>query len=546
MSDVTQERGGSEFLPVSTEQREISNPPLLNTRLVFSIPVFNEWNNGMFLLNLRSMLHQSVPQGQAIEIDYIINNGRTGGVNKSSQISHDTKRTLLFLERVRNTQFLARTKREEDKTHLDALLLLEPDPVERDILRLAAERSDDIAISGVDISEEDITAQGYSNDIVGYRNIGLDYIRKRFSDHNTGEGFVVVPYDCDTIPIERFVEDLISLYSQNPDLQYLFTRLGYQIPYLSKSKLFYTPRVIAENTRMYNYGMPGSPQLSFRSPHLTGIARFRSSRRSGEYNEDFMLAQDLMQHLGSTNTRVTSVFRDNQIPVSLTSERAGGLADSFRREDPESLMDLDTISQSLDKLTEMRREVEGNISQMGDEMRPKAEGELQQLRQFYSRLMKLQQRFYRGIANQFLKGLDQSDVQINNDTLHFNQDALQKYPHGIQLIQFLKMNQQLLGKITPQDVHYVQYCLGKDSQIPVARLSDFQQVIREFLGEYGDIDAMINADVDNNKMIDGRQDADKRSLVHPLMAEFMALGAIDFQYFKVGKLSVDRNQPKAL
>jgi len=550
-----------EVVQKSKPPEVIANIPLDNIRMLYSIPIKNEWKNGYLLRNIRGILSQRIQQGRSIEVNYVVNMGSdlydsaTNRVNTKKALT-DLKVASTYQEVVEETKFLkqiiavqakarlakshnAASERKKIALELRLLINQETDSLKRDILQQAADKSECIAISAVDASETDLKDFGYKgNDIGPFRTLGLDYARVRLVDKKS----ILMLYDCDTVPgTNQTTQEVIRLFDTNQSINYLFLKLGYQPPGFSKEFVRESP--FYSLSRMTGYNLTdhkGSPQIAFRigaSDKLTEIYRYPIMGYRG--NEDIDAGLRLMGFFGDMQQAALTQSDGMVMPISMTADRQGffeGSEETRKTKIQES--GFGHIKDLILPVVEEQRQMEERMRHLSTEDREKVFTQLSLSREKYHKHQQVQQRMNRGVALSLLQGIKEGIIQIlPNETIQFDDNAVLERPFGRALLHFIKSNSALIVEMNQDDIALMEYYLGlrKDFPNQIASLTSFQSAMREYLGDVIDFD-------DINTQIDKIDDiARKWSVLSPVVGEILALGNV-FDRFFMKKEFFERQQ----
>ncbi|MBI2334870.1 hypothetical protein HYU96_03635 [Candidatus Daviesbacteria bacterium] len=520
---------------------EIINSPALPTlRLIYSIPVADEWSNGFLLRNLMAMLSQRLDHGTSIEINYLIN--QKGSV--TSPENEESQASLALLRKIVDIQGLVRN---QDQT--DGLTEIS-NPLIRDVLRLAVRKADSIAISAIDVTRVELVPFGYPGSRIDQiRTLGMDYARARLNDKPDA---VISLFDVDTVPdTNSYSQKVLKIFDIDSSTDYLFANLAYLPPGNSRDLIATSFFFTRSKLRNYNLRLveQGSPQILFRSracDDLKEVAGYRQEGYSGF--SDWDLARRLARSLRSL-PQFLLFDRNLYIPAVLTSDREGTVDGQYRQISVK-IADLNRplnnihFPRDLDMDTyylEIRRMfsfANGSYSQDKDTF----ERYCDQVYEHYRKNQRLQLRFNRFVARSLIDALSKGEIRRGRNSLTFNSEALLKKPAGRALLHFIAFNQNLIGALTDSDIAVMKYYLGLND-FPHQRfsrraleLSPFQRAMREYLGEFENLDSFRRQE--NEYHVLTRDDWDRRALLPGLVADILATAHIQ----KTVNYSFDRDE----
>jgi hypothetical protein len=567
-----------------TKPEVIANEKLPDLKMLYSIPVGKEWENGYLVRSLRGFLSQKPGQSGSIEVNYLVNMGNVPAehskkdpqgnsyldieaINADPALAkryQESEQSLGFLRTVIEVQKLARTGQDmaqvddasPDKTKelVEAYITRESDPIRKDLLRLAASSAESVAISAVDVTRSNLGELGYSASMISnIRTLGADYAQKRLANSQGNPNGIFMMYDADTLPeTNKYSESVIKIFEGNPELKYLFSGLSYLPPGISKSLVSDSPFFSAEHILEYNLTPnKGSPQIAFKIEALKEIQEIAGYEGEGNHpDEDINTGFRLMRAFGDLENSMLTKDSLLILPTSLTSDRDGFVDGANRLEalKEKSPGGIDNFIIGVYDLG--YREIMREIGKISDpQKQAQINVELGQLRAAYERKQHVQVRFNRSVAKAFLDALASGDVRIQPGLVWFNQESILKRPKGKALAHYLESNKELISEIKPEDLEVMKYYLGVRADFPseVKSLSHFQDAMREYIGDYEDFEGMTKINSDNEFEIVSRETNDKRSFLHGFVAEALALGAITQKYLNTNlmdtKGTVDQSQP---
>jgi hypothetical protein len=501
----------------------IANPALPNTRLIVSIPIKDEFKNGHVIRHLSAFFRQHIPNGVAVESNYILNGGTTP----------DNLTTLGFLKKVIAIQALGRLQKQGNgliDQKVSDLVHSETNPLHKKVLKDAAEKADHVSISVInDIEDARFEMGNYLFGTMGsLRTVGMDYARKRLIDENA----VFHLYDIDTVPEDNnYVRDLLAIYDAHPEINYVFANLTHLPAGQHKDLVADSP----SNTIRGHYNWwvgQGSPQISFRLKTVDRIKAIMPYGWHGDEDRD-------------TSYRLVGMFADDQkdvlklgtvtaFPRSLASDRTGGTVDGAGRlervykDEPKDVLGYEYLHYTLKD----RQEVLDKIAQLPPELSEKAQSDLEKLRKIYAGKQKALTRFNRFVVKTFLGSLDDDTIKITGDGVVLEEDKLLSKQFGEALLLYVRANKDLLISLTRDDLDLMKYYTDENGTFPehITELSPFQKAVREYIGIYdpGVFSIQGNTTIDHR----GTNITDKRTLYEPFLTEMLAVSSINSKYFK--------------
>lgn len=593
----------------------IANEKLPDLKMMYSIPVGKEWDNGYLVRSLRGFLSQKPGQGGSVEVNYLVNTGNLPAEHSKkdpkgnshldmeainadpalAQRYKEAEQSLGFLRTVVEIQKLARTGQDiagavdsPDKTKelVEAYITREPDPIRKDLLRLAASSAETVAVSAIDITHSNIGELGYSASMISnIRTLGADYAQKRMTDAQGNPNGIFMMYDADTLPeTNRYSESVIKIFEGNPELKYLFTGISYLPAGVSKLLVADSPAFSTDRTMEYNLTpRKGSPQIAFKIEALKEIQEIAGyETESYHHDEDINTGFRLMRAFGDIENSLVTKDSLLVLPTSLTSDRDGFVDGAGRLDN----LNKTGISRSinniiLDRFRTYRTLNLALIDKIQDpQKKAQVKAELEQLRSVYERKQQVQIRFNRGVAKAFLEALASGDVRIQPGLVWINQESVLNKPMGKALAHYIDSNKGLISEITPEDLEVMKYYVGIREDYPdgIRSISNFQDTMREYLGDYVSYDDMVDTSGVtpvlkpirrvNNSLLGppippsragrpgrpggrpgggrGAPVDDKRSFLQGFIVESLALGVVTQKYFNNTLMDlngvVDRSQ----
>lgn len=580
----------------------IANSPLKNTSLVYSIPVMGEWKNGNLQRLLQGMFSQRTNKGEAFEVEIIANIGPyldnlliVDFMAKTGYKQDDQGRFILetepknekqkealnlldesniaigFLKQVVEVQRLARLlkgnpKEKNNRDELDKILKTPEDPLQRNILRLAVNKADDISLAIIDATHSAFpeTKHKYTS-ISSLRTLGVDIATTRFADH---QEVVLGLYDADTVPENNnTVKDLQQIFDQYPNLNYLFTGMTYLPPGHSRAFVTDSPRATIDKGFYYNTSM-GSPQILFRLRAYEKLKEITGLRQVGWTGyEDMDTVYKLLYHFGNLQDGLLLENKGYLYPPSmLTTDRlaenddkAG--FDSSGRKFLFSKFGARDLTEDLGHIFDLRTIVTQYIRNQPIDKQQVILDTLSHARNHFENKQKIQQRFNRLVLNSFLNALDNGCIKFSNGQLETKDNELVQLKGGKALLNYIRGNPDLIGEVlsSSEDLMAIRYLLGRSSsKLPqnYSDLSPFQLAINEYIGDVEPIDKLVNEKViavekkvkevpygtPNWFTSDLRKQGSRISLLHSAVAELMALGYVYKTYFQTNVFLESRDR----
>lgn len=535
----------------------IANPPLGNLRLIYSTPVYKEWKNGNLLRHTRAVLSQHLPEGSSIESNYVLNIGEWGGdlrltgdmEVKKADIEEERQAALDFIKKIVEVQKLALSSRVDSvaQQNLQQIIENENDPLVKDVLRLAKERADQIAISAVNIKDTvQLIGMNYTTGsyIASVRSVGMDYAYKKLKD----EDAVFLMNDVDTVPgTNKFIQDLLKVYSESPEIKYVFLGMAYLPPGENKDLVSNSLHESGIRTVSYNRQPAGSPQISFRKSAMEAMQGIATGK---EHDEDYETASRLINFFGGIQN---GLLMQNVlfIPTHLTTERSTGFVDGAGRATGIRLF-VDTFNQTVVDMWSMYSSLEERAVARKDLQAIQALQELAVVRKAYHRQQRLLLRFNKLTAVSFLNNLDLGNIVIENGEVKVDEQTILqegKNAFARPLLTFVRANKELVASLSAEDLALMKYyVLGGEFPPSIKTLSPFQSALREYLGEFpkksfeesfvslkfgfGDLASLYFRRAGGDKE---RGLTDKTTIYQPFVADTLALGSLTSRFFKAGE-----------
>lgn len=549
----------------------IANPPLENTVLLFSTPVYREWESGHFLRHVRAVLSQKLDPGQSIEANYNVNLGpnnhhffssleqdnpqpgesryknffepsKVSGKKDSEFDFMESEKVINFLNDIVEVQRLARKIRElqvaqvsidqiqEEEKELSKKIASIEDPLVRDLLESAASRCQEVAISGVDstrvLNKVDTPMEG----IELHRTVGLEYASKRLVNPDS----IFFLNDADTVPgNNNFVKDVLAVYKSDPKLMYVLVGLSYQPPGTSKDLVGYSMGYVMNHMVTYNERSEsvGSPQISCTKEALERIAHISS----GVDYEDFTTALRLRSLYSGIQEGILFKTGFINIPTQITSDRPG-FVDGSEVRDP--LQIEKKIKIGFANAQDLVNEFIKATSRLPDAQRAKLNEEVLETRTRYHNEQEKLLKFNRIVVSAFLTALSTGEIRIHGKDVDIDEQALLGKPFGKALVHYVVGNKELITSLTEDDLKLMRYYVGEEEAFPFENdlLTPFQRSLREYLGKYPPLSDVSISSLKN--LYYSRSPQDKTSVLQPFMAEILALGDHIEKYLNPGLFKI--------
>lgn len=535
----------------------IADNPLENTTFVYSVPTMNEWKNGNLLRMLTGMFSQRPKSGEAFEIEVVTNIGPELGdlvsgdtsrykpenlqklQKKVSSSLEESDAAVDFLKKIINAQRISRilsaTPTDKIATgQLEDILESVTDPIQKRIVQLAIEKAKSISLLVVDASHSLLKNTAYKGVSIGsLRTLGADVTKARFEDK---PGIIFHLYDADTVPENNHVvSDIQTIYSQNPELNFLFTGMSNFPSGNSRSFISSSPGENLERSWAYSYtSIHGSPQISFRLKTYDSLKEISSWDLPGfRSSEDFDTSLRLTYCLGILQKKVL-LNSDIYPPTSLTADRLDGTFDSeFRRKKYERQVGHNEITESLTEyLLAFRKRMFNLINEQDPQKQEEIKLFLQKSEDHFLKKEKVQQRFNCLVMNTLIQALDNQFLRLDGDHLIIESKQIMTLTGGVALTQYIQSNQELIREIlsSPDDIETIKFYLGLNKDLPRDYPNYFRLAIREYLGTVVSLDELssigvikMNSPSYYPRAIDLRSYSSKYSIMHPAIAEMMAL-----------------------
>ncbi|MBI3985168.1 MAG: hypothetical protein HY344_04540 [Candidatus Levybacteria bacterium] len=532
----------------------IANPPLKDLRIAYSIPVHlpKEYAEGFLQRNLLGMLSQRLSLGNAMEVNYVFNEGG-GHASEDSDLPAPTdkdkqieRKAIGFVKKVIAVQRLAALARKaaeqgeyKYQADLDTLVNQEEDPEQKTILELAAQKHGSVAISAIDATETDLRSLGYRGKaIFRYRTLGADYAKARLPDQDS----LFQLYDVDTVPATNDTTQRVIDYffNEHPDAVYNFLSMSYALPGTCMNLVLTSPTYSTGHMATYNLEpqtYKGSPQICFR------IGAFSKLKTIGTNIFDSFMDYDTAKHLTYSFGPISSAL----FATSLTSDRIG-FSDGKNRDSLGKRNDFDLIKTWIYDLEEII--ANANMHPNGGASSETMRRDLDFALEYYQRQQKILSRFHRLAARQFIRLYDKGAITIHDGEINFNgEDILKadtssttpskldpkgnKRPFGRSILSYISANRDLLSKLKPGDIKVLKYYLGFSEQPEFPKgvqFTNFHGVLREYFGEYSN-DVNDISDVANFEILIRGKD-NKTSLLHPIFTQILAYAIIRTVYYR--------------
>ncbi len=533
----------------------IANPPLKETALIYSIPVRGEWKNGQLLRCLRGMFSQKQEIGQAIEIEIIANNGgieaekdseeterleewAPGASARNSAKRAETEEVIAFLKKIVAVQRLSKksdTDKEKNKQELTNIFTNTLDREQREVLELAAKQAEKVGVALIDTTKMDFENSPYRRaNISSARTIGADMALTRFAGR---EEIPFSMYDIDTLPENTQTSKHIqALFARNPNLSYVFNGMADLPRGISKE---YVSQANSSRHIDYNQGyIHGSPQICFRLGAYKKLHEISNLQLIGDEDRDTAIR--LIYHFGRMQDGLLleeSLKTNRSIPTQLTSARIDGFMDGRAGKVTEGA--AIRREQDLAEIITLRNQILKWINELPQEKQVLAKEVLDIARKDQTKRMQIQQRFNRILAKSFLQALEKNQIQMVDGSVEIDESSLSELPGGKALHIFLKNNPALTKELlaSNEDIEALKYYAGVSKNLPpeINTPSRFQQALREYLGSVpslADLESrgafeVIEKQVNGQASLgtkDRRTRESRESLLHPMLAELLALG----------------------
>ena len=491
------------------EQPEvIANPRLDNTKLLVSIPTWHgEWQNGVLVRSLHSLLSQKMGAGQAMEVNYVFNVGDELPVYAdwdyaTEQITYHRNPDPEYWERRKIASealgFLRLiTQIQADPESYKETIDAESDELKKGVLELAARHRDTVAVSVVNALDVDNSSLGYVHRLSGHRTMGLDYAGARLDDD---AAFLM--FDTDAVPENnRFGQELIDLFDANPKTQYMMLRVGFQPPGVNQKLVATGPEKhyrSAQGYSMQDYA--NTSQIVFRRRTIGLLNEIVDLKLNPNFRGVIPGEEDR-----DTAMRVIGLYADvtegllfdidwkkNKPPVALMEDRVDGVFDGAGRS--KSLEgEIPSYEEQLLLIEKLEAEAK-TIFELGLRhaesrgLRDNLEKEFSEARKVFYRKQERNLRFNRRVLGDFLGLMDpNSTVVVGSsewiDSVEVKQQ-ISELPNGRALLTYLTRNRGLIEELSPEDVAVMRYCVEPGGARPgvMDHLSDFQKSMIEYLG----------------------------------------------------------------
>lgn len=559
----------------------IANKALENTTLVYSVPVMGEWENGNMLRMLRSMFNQRTQDNQSFEVELVANIGRKiedllirdknfnyikdencnftlkaepedKEEEETVNLLNEMNESVDYLKKIVHVQALARKienkpKDEASRRQLEDLLVSVNDPLQSEIIQLAAKRHNAISLAVIDATHTVFEESDYfGRTLQSLRTLGADVARARYDGRE--KEVVLAFFDADTILEDNnTVKDLQNIFGKYPDLNYVFTGMTHFPSGHSTDFIADSPRENLKTTKYYNRSsIHGSPQILFKLKTYDKLQEISGWCKNGFWgDEDIDTAWRLIYHFGELQQGLLfeSAFKDNlYLPTTMTADRIGGSCDSVSRENRFATNGVQSITSDIGPILDYKEHVMELINGKSLDDQKKIFDFLTKTRIHYEEKQKRQQRVNKLILNSFVDAIERDFIKKNEDgQIEINQEKIGKMLGGSALQSYIKANGEVISSVmsSPDDLQVIRYFLGRIPNLPdnIKTLTPFQMAIREYLGE-----VLPLSDVINNHYIyfkktkeqnsgasaeweieDLRGVESKVSLMYPLIAENLAL-----------------------
>jgi len=576
----TESRPSMEILPTSPEI--FANPPLRGTSLVYSVPAMGEWRNGFLRRMLHAYFSQHIDDSHPIEIEVLANVGahfsnlqNPNGNSSRKQTKEEKPRTphqqqekeieitglmqesaeaVSFMKKIIEAQRIARLLSENDDDSLKSQLIdisnSTTDQTEKEILRLAMGKSNQIALLLIDATHTDFSQTPYFPiNMSCLRTLGADIAYSRFRNSDV----IFSMYDADTVPDDNHYSQRIQEIFQRAgeNLHYLFTGMSSLPAGHSVSLMASGPSDAIRKSLIYHVTPYHSTyQINFKLKNYDKLCEIAGLTMSGFTGwEDFDTVLKLVCQFGPLQEGLLfESVRDIFPPTSLTSDRLDGSFDSkTRRKDfdanqtPRLMGELQTVRSMQQKIMEL-------INAQPSERQVTMTEYLEKARCYYIERQKIQQRMNRVVLNTFICAVEEGNIKLGDGGLIISENC---YSQGIgaqTMRHFISNNYELVMDLLsfPENLEVLKYLSGKRDNLPsqIDSLSDVQEAVREYVGEIPSIELVSKVltqvresttedGIRIKTTIDMRGLESKQSIMHAVIAEILALGQTYNVFFEL-------------
>jgi hypothetical protein len=567
----------------------IANEPLPNTSVAFSVPVRGEWYNGNLTRFLRSVFAQRLDDQQAFEVELILNSGRLveslqardqatrelmadeqgnavideqtnpDRAEELSALLAESDQALAFLKKIVEVQRLARTNESlgvsaEVAAKLETAIEEQEDLLQRQILKLAAEKAEAISLAVVDLARKSLSDTPYNGtNLSSLRTLGADIVRTRF---DSNPDLVMHMFDADTVlATNDAVKQTQALFRQHPQLQYLFAGMINSPAGTEQSFVADAPRVNVGRTVGYNsYNAHGSPQIAFRMrayEKLKELAGWVDSGFLGD--EDYDTSMRLIYHFGQLQDGLLFESSLDLQPMVMTGDRLDGSVDSVGRKMEFEAEGVRHITKDIGRVYEFQDKIEQYILALPVEQQNEIRLDLENARQHFKQELQIQQRFNRWLMRSYAAAVEQHYLAYENGELICNDAEILKMRGGEALLHYIKANPRLVGEnlADPAVVAYIRnYLDDHGEEINQHDAPPFCQAIGEYIGEVKLFQELLDLglltkpepeiqllygdyEVKTWHPEDKRTGDERISFMHTMVAETLALSRVYKQYFEL-------------
>lgn len=572
----------------------IANSPLENTSFIYSVPVMGEWKNGNLTRMLKGMFSQHPKQGESFEVEIVSNIG--GGLDslvvmdrekwepkrdeqgrillednpqeehqqKALELLRESNEAVGYLKQVVEAQRLARTilaspQDENSRQQLSQLLESVTDPIQKDIIQLAARKADSISVAIIDATHTVFRDTDYGYVSLGsLRTLGADIARTRFEANPDA---VLGMYDADTIPEDNnAVFDMQTIYAEHPGMNYVFTGMSNSPAGHSEGFVGDAPRENIRRTWSYNsHAAHGSPQISFRLRAYDKLKELSGWTRTGfQGDEDRDTSYRLIYHFGALQDGLLlESSADLYPPTSLTGDQLDGSVDSAGRRSSYAENGTRYLSADLGSVFAFREQIAELIDKLPPEKQQEVQGFLQKSREHFQKKQEVQSRFNRAVLNTFFEAMDKGLLTQANGQVQIDTEQSMTLRGGTALAHYLNANRELVGEVlaSPEDLSAMRYYIGRTTETP-QQPTPFQLAIREYVGNIHSLDEMVQTGTIKGEKVQGehypRWQADdlrnvesRDSVMHSTLAEMLALAHTLRTYFETSEFLASRDDSKS-
>lgn len=583
-----------------------ANPPLENTELVYTVPVFKEWENGHLLRLLKAMFSQRVSSTSPFEVQLIVNigenfrnllkldernypvpnadgdfildfdsNTQEGSEKKQQALKYwnEAKEMSVFLRKIIKIQSLAQHHLKLHKRHfierrlvqkkIDSLISSCSHFEQREILELAVRKAMSISLSVVDCTETIFDETPYHYPLLAsLRTLGVDHLQARFGQ--VGMKPVIGIFDTDTILESNLSAKAIEeIFRNRPRLMYALSGMTY-LPSGHSQKFFGGyPNEALSRAAAYNVSLSvGSPQIYFRFEAYEQLSEIEGYEAPGFHGyADLDTSRRLIGFYGSLEHQL--LFQESvvlhAIPTALTSDRLGGHVDSQgRKQQFEAENGQLDLSLDVTALMKSEKEIETLIASSPVDQQTRIREFLRKQRSIYEKKQRQLQRLNKRVLVSFIQAFEQNQIRIVGESVEYDAKVIAQLPAGSVLLHYLNVNKQFAAEVlrSTTDVAVLKYFLGLSETFPqeVTKLTRFQAAIREYVCDpisleilqpalstdqtslHLEVQHLADKQLPQWAVANFRQNADRGSILHSLLAETLALNVTYEAFFQVQQL----------